>query len=245
VPVTNYLVPLAGAESIFVEPPDLAGMLDESEPIGEAEDPLIPEVPDAPDEPDTPGAPLAPDGLDGLDGLDGVDGLVAPDEGLFMPEAPDAPLVPDVPELPGVMPEAPPLLGDGELGALEPGEAPAPPMLDDPELPVAPDVPLVPDAASEVVDFFACFFTLCFFFVGFCVSAEVAPPLVVSVEDWARIWAFFSTWAAFAGSVLMVTPPPVEPLDDWSAAKPAIESIARNRASEIFFIGISNINFRW
>jgi hypothetical protein len=43
----------------------------------------------------------------------------------------------------------------------------------------------------------------------------------------------------------MVTPPPVEPLDDWSAAKPAIESIARNRASEIFFIGISNINFRW
>ncbi|MDB5824363.1 MAG: hypothetical protein JWR21_3067 [Herminiimonas sp.] len=192
--------------------------------------------------PDAPLAPPAPD--EGLDGLDGLDGLVAPAAPEDAPPAPEVPPAPDEPELPGVMLEAPPLLGDVELEPLAPPgdvvelEPPAPE--DDPEEPDAPEVPLAPDAAPELELLCACFFAFDFFFIGFDVSALPEPLVVASVEDWAKTCAFFSTAAAFAGSVLMVTPLPVESLDDEVAAKPAIESMARNRASEIFFMGISN-----
>jgi hypothetical protein len=251
----DYFEPLDDVGSFLLELPGA-----DAPPAPDApeapEEPAAPEVPDEPEEPeepeepDMPDAPLAPpapdEEPDGLVAPAAPDEPPAPEEEPPAPEdEPPAPDAPDEPELPGVMLDAPPLEGVLEPLAPVDGVELAPPD-DAPEDPVEPAAPLEPDAelAPEVLAR-ACFFALCFFFIGFCVSAEPEPLVVASVEACARTCAFFSTAAAFAGSVLMVTPLSDDPLEDEVAAKPAIESMARNRASEIFFMGISNFNFRW
>lgn len=167
------------------------------------------EAPPVPEAPPAPEVPL----------------VAAPD----VPLASEAPLVP-LPDVPPV-PDAPP--------GLLPEVSPAPVLGLLPEVPVVPVPPL--EAAAPLGRFFAlaCFFALDFFFafIGFSelawapVSPE-APEVAAPEGDAAISFACCSTAAAFAGSVLVVTPL-VELCAD---VMPANDSKEIKRAKDTFFM---------
>jgi len=148
----------------------------------------------------------------------------------LLPE-PDVPLVseplelglePLIPELPDVLPDEVPLLG--EVPPL-PYDGLAP-------VPVVPAAPLVP--VLSFVDLAACFFLLLRFACLVVLVEDVPEVSVALFPCWAWIsCACFSTAAALAGSVLVVTPP----LEDVCAnAAPAIEKREINKAWDIFIV---------